>query len=795
MQDRPPYIIRFSDPESVDIAKVGGKNASLGEMTRTLEQVGIAIPAGFAVSVEAYWSFVEANGLRKTIAAALDDYKQGRRSLADTGGTIRTEFMNGELPADVASAITSAYRELSREARRTHVDVAVRSSATAEDLPGASFAGQLESFLNVRGERPLLEACRRCFASLFTDRAIVYRETNGFDHLRVAVSVGVQRMIRADRAAAGVMFSVDTETGFPRVVLINAAWGLGEAVVQGTVDPDEYVVFKPFLQQPTLVPIVHKALGQKLEKSVYAAKGSQGTRMVGTSRRERTRYVLDEGEILQLARWAVAIERHYGRPMDMEWAKDGATGNLYIVQARPETVQARREAGSVRTYTIKRKGEKLVSGLSIGDAVASGNVCKLDAPSQIDRFPDQAILVAEMTDPDWVPIMARAAAIVTDHGGRTSHAAIVSRELGLPAVVGARDATRILQDGQAVTVSCAEGAEGFVYEGIAEVEVKDAVTSEIPTTRTKVMLNLANPEAALRWWRLAPDGVGLARMEFIINNMIRIHPMALVRFNELEDRTARREIARLTRGHADKPRFFVDALADGIARIAAAHHPNPVIVRMSDFKTNEYAALIGGRQFEPEEGNPMLGWRGASRYSDAGYREGFALECAAIRKVREVIGFTNVLVMIPFCRTLEEADRTLQTMADNGLKRGENSLEVYVMCEIPSNVILAEQFAERFDGFSIGSNDLTQLTLGVDRDSARLAPLFDEENPAVTTLIAGVIQSAHKMGRKVGLCGQAPSDRPEFARFLVRSGIDSISVTPDSFARVKQHVAAAEAAS
>jgi pyruvate,water dikinase len=515
--------------------------------------------------------------------------------------------------------------------------------------------------------------------------------------------------------------------------------------------------------------------------------------MVGTSRRERTTYVLDDAEILKLARWAVAIEQHYGRPMDMEWAKDGSTGDLYIVQARPETIQARREARALKTYTVKRKGEKLVSGLSIGDAVATGKVCKLDAPSQSDRFQDNAILVAEMTDPDWVPIMARAAAIVTNHGGRTSHAAIVSRELGLPAVVGARDATRILQDGQAVTVSCAEGAEGFVYDGIAEVEVKDAAISELPATRTKVMLNLANPDAALRWWRLPADGVGLARMEFIINNMIRIHPMALVHFDRLEDRTARREIERLTRGRRDKTSYFVESLTDGIARIAAAHYPNPVIVRMSDFKTNEYAALIGGRQFEPAEENPMLGWRGASRYSAEGYREGFALECAAICKVREVIGFTNVIVMIPFCRTLEEADRTLQALADNGLKRHENGLEVYVMCEIPSNVILAEQFAERFDGFSIGSNDLTQLTLGVDRDSARLASLFDEENPAVTTLIASVIQSAHKMGRKVGLCGQAPSDRPEFARFLVRSGIDSISVTPDSFARVKQHVAAAEA--
>jgi pyruvate,water dikinase len=500
--------------------------------------------------------------------------------------------------------------------------------------------------------------------------------------------------------------------------------------------------------------------------------------MVGTSRRERATYVLDEAEILKLARWAVAIEQHYGRPMDMEWAKDGTTGDLYIVQARPETIQARREARSLKTYTVTRKGERLVSGLSIGDAVATGKVCKLDTPSQIDRFQDHAILVAEMTDPDWVPIMARAAAIVTNHGGRTSHAAIVSRELGLPAVVGARDATRILQDGQAVTVSCAEGAEGFVYDGIAEVEVKDAAISELPVTRTRVMLNLANPDAALRWWRLPADGVGLARMEFIINNMIRIHPMA---------------IERLTRGRRDKTGYFVESLADGIARIAAAHYPNPVIVRMSDFKTNEYAALIGGRQFEPQEENPMLGWRGASRYAAEGYREGFALECAAIRKVREVMGFTNVIVMIPFCRTLEEADRTLQALADNGLTRHDNGLEVYVMCEIPSNVILAEQFAERFDGFSIGSNDLTQLTLGVDRDSARLAPLFDEENPAVTTLIAAVIQSAHTMGRKVGLCGQAPSDRPEFARFLVRSGIDSISVTPDSFARVKQHVAAAEA--
>jgi pyruvate,water dikinase len=794
MAQQREYVVWFSDPASADVAVVGGKNASLGEMTRTLGGRGIAVPDGFATSVAAYWDFVEASGLRDAVVAALEERQRGRLSLAELGQTIRERFLRSELPAPMAEAITAAYRELSRRAGTACVEVAVRSSATAEDLPGASFAGQLESFLNVRGESSLLEACRRCLASLFTDRAIVYRETHGFDHLRVALSIGVQRMVRADTGAAGVMFSIDTETGFPRVILIDAAWGLGEGVVQGTVDPDEYVVFKPLLADTRLTPIVHKAVGRKLRKTVYASVGRQGTRTVRTSREERAALVLSDEDILQLARWAVTIEAHYGRPMDMEWAKDGVTGELFIVQARPETIAARREAGTLKTYAIKAKGSRLLSGLSIGDAVATGTVCRLDDPSRSERFPDDAILVTGMTDPDWVPIMARAAAIVTDHGGRTSHAAIVSRELGLPAVVGARDATRVLRDGQAVTVSCAEGAEGVVYDGIAEVEVKDASLEALPSTRTKVMLNLGNPAAALRWWRLPSDGVGLARMEFIINNIIKIHPMALVHFDRLEDRVTRREIERLVGRAGDKARYFVDALADGIARIATAHHPNPVIVRLSDFKTNEYAALIGGRSFEPREANPMLGWRGASRYSGEGYREGFALECAAIRKVREAMGLTNVIVMIPFCRTLDEADRTLAVMADNGLRRGQHGLEVYVMCEIPSNAILADEFAERFDGVSIGSNDLTQLTLGVDRDSARLAALFDEENPAVTALIARVIECAHARGRKVGLCGQAPSDRPEFARFLVRAGIDSISVTPDSFARVKQHVAAAEAA-
>jgi len=788
-----PLVVWLGDLDRGRVAEVGGKNASLGEMLRHLAGAGIHVPDGFATTAEAYWRFVDANDLRERIAGTLEDLKRGRLPLARAGRALRRLFTDGAIPPELAEAVAAAYRRLGERIGRRDPDVAVRSSATAEDLPEASFAGQQESFLNVRGERALLRACRRCLASLFTDRAIVYRETHGFDHLKVALSVGVQRMVRADRGAAGVMFSIDTETGFPRVVLINAAWGLGETVVQGTVNPDEYMVFKPLLADPARRPIVHRALGAKARKLVYARGHERPTRLVPTSRRERAAWVLDEAAILQLARWAVAIEAHYGRPMDMEWARDGATGEIFIVQARPETVEARRQAAAFQTYRLTRKGKRLLSGLAIGDAVAMGAACVLRDASEIDRFVDDAVLVTGMTDPDWVPIMKRAAAIVTDHGGRTSHAAIVSRELGLPAIVGTGRATRVLRDGQVVTVSCAEGSEGFVYEGRADVEVRALELRDIPTTRTRVMLNLANPAAALRWWRLPADGVGLARMEFIISAHVKVHPMALVRFARVRDRRARRRIEALTRGYRDKPRFFVDALADGIARIAAAHHPHPVIVRTSDFKTNEYAALIGGRPFEPEEENPMLGWRGASRYASEGYREGFALECQAIRRVREEMGLANVIVMIPFCRTLEEADRTLGAMAAQGLRRGEGGLEVYVMCEIPSNVILAEEFAERFDGFSIGSNDLTQLTLGVDRDSARLAGLFDEENPAVTRLIEQVIRTAHARGRKVGLCGQAPSDRPRFARFLVRAGIDSISVTPDSFIQVKQHVAAAEA--
>jgi pyruvate,water dikinase len=792
MSENLRHIVWFSDPESSDITQLGGKNASLGEMTRNMSGAGIAVPEGFAITAACYWAFLDANDIRLKIAAVLQQLKKKEVTLARAGSSIRRMIATARFPKDMEDAITKAYRLMCEKSQRNNLDVAVRSSATAEDLPDASFAGQHETYLNVRGERDLLDACRRCFASLFKDRAIVYRENHHFEHMKVALSVGVQRMVRSDLGSAGVMFSIDTDSGFPRTVLINAAWGLGEAVVQGEVDPDEYMIFKPLLADPKLHPIIEKNLGAKKEKIVYANRAGNYTRTVRTSAREQSSFVLKDEEMLQLARWAMAIEEHYKRAMDIEWAKDGKTGELFIVQARPETVQSRREAAATKTYTLKVKGRRLLTGLSIGEAIASGKVCKLKSASEIGQFQKGAILVTATTDPDWMPIMKRATAIVTDHGGRTSHAAIVSRELGLPAIVGTGNATSALKSGQTITVSCAEGEQGYVYDGAIPFEVSDRTFDDTARTHTKVMLNMANPAAALRWWRLPADGIGLARMEFIIGNIIKIHPMALVSFAKLRDAKARRQIAELTRGYRDKPDYFVDKLAFGIAQIAAARYPDPVIVRMSDFKTNEYARLIGGAQFEPSEENPMLGWRGASRYYDDGYREGFALECRAIHKVRDQIGLRNVIVMIPFCRTLDEADKTLKTMADYGLKRGQNKLEVYVMCEIPSNVILAEKFAARFDGFSIGSNDLTQLTLGVDRDSERLAPLFDEQNEAVTTLITEVIRSAHKLGRKVGLCGEAPSSHPEFARFLVRAGIDSISVSPDSFARVKRTVASAE---
>ena len=791
MGDEPSYVVDLTEVGHDDVARVGGKNASLGEMLRELTAVGIRVPSGFAVTAEAYRAFLAANDLEDELATRLEELREGGVELVEAGRSIRAALERGELPERLCDEIATAYAELDgREGG--DADVAVRSSATAEDLPEASFAGQQETFLNIRGIEQVLDACRRCFVSLFTDRAIAYREEHGFDHLQVSLSVGVQRMVRSDLAGAGVMFSIDTDTGFPRTVLINAALGLGELVVAGAIDPDEYLVFKPLLDDESLTPIIARKRGGKERRMVYGSSTDEPTRVEQVGDEERAAFVLSDDEVLQLARWAVALEQHYGRPVDVEWAKDGESGELFVVQARPETVHSQRAGAALTSYRLTGEGRRLVAGLAVGDAIGVGRACTMTSVEEAERFEDGAVLVTEMTDPDWLPVMKRAAAIVTEHGGRTSHAAIVSRELGLPAVVGAHGATSALPDGAEVTVSCAEGEEGYVYDGALDFEMHDIDVDALPSTDTRVMLNLADPSVALRWWQLPADGVGLARMEFIIDNDVKVHPMALARFDELEDEDARSAIAELTRGFDDKREYFVQTLAEGIARIAASRHPAPVVLRMSDFKTNEYAELIGGRQFEPDEENPMLGWRGASRYYSDGYRDGFALECAAVRRVRARMGLRNLVVMIPFCRTVDEADRVLEALADNGLERGDDGLEVYVMAEVPSNVVLADLFAERFDGFSIGSNDLTQLVLGIDRDNEALAEQFDESDPAVRRLIGGLIETAHDHDRKVGLCGQKPSDDASFARFLVQAGIDSISVTPDSFTAVKEAIAAAE---
>ena len=787
-----PLILNLAQVSRGDVARVGGKNASLGELIGALVPQGIAVPRGFATTANAFKQYLAHNHLAQVIQAHLVSYTAGKASLAETGSAIRAVILAGEWPEDLEQAILDAYRALCADASDKALAVAVRSSATAEDLPEASFAGQQESFLNISGEPALLDACKRCYASLYTDRAIAYRSAHGFAEDGVALSIGIQRMVRADLASSGVMFSIDTESGFPDVVLIDGAWGLGENVVQGAVDPDAWQVFKPLLGDRKLCPIIARQRGAKAVKMVYSDNAKGFTANVETSAEERAAFVLSDAEVLQLARWAVLIETHYGCPMDMEWAKDGASGGLFIVQARPETVQSRKAGGTIKSYSLAQAGDVLVSGLAIGGAAATGNVCRIESAADIADFVDGSVLVTSTTDPDWVPIMQRAAAIVTDHGGRTSHAAIVSREFGLPAIVGTGDAMEVLQSGQEVTVSCIGGEEGVVYAGEAEISAETIDLAGLPDTHTRIMLNLADPGAVNRWWQLPSDGVGLTRMEFVIANTIKAHPMALVHFDELEDAAAKAEIEALTAGYADKREYFVDHLARGLARIAAVQYPEPVIVRMSDFKSNEYAGLVGGEAFEPEEENPMLGFRGASRYYSPLYRAGFALECRAIKRLREELGFTNVAVMIPFCRTLEEADRVLEVMEQDGLRRGENGLEFYVMCEIPANVVLAAEFAKRFDGFSIGSNDLTQLTLGIDRDSELLADQFDERDPAVEWMIRHVIEEAHLHGTKVGLCGQAPSDHPEFARFLTQCGIDSISVTPDSLVAVKRHVAAAE---
>ena len=779
------YIRWFQEIGIGDVSLVGGKNASLGELYRELAPKGIKVPNGFAITAEAYWDLLRRTGVGqriKEILSGLDT--QDAANLQQKGSAIRRELTAAALPNYLAAEIVAAYHELCAGTGEP-VDVAVRSSATAEDLPDASFAGQQETYLNVQGEAALLESCKRCFASLFTDRAISYRQDKGFDHLKVGLSIGIQRMVRSDLAASGVMFSIDTESGFPDVVLINAAYGLGENVVQGSVNPDEYYVFKPTLKQG-FRPILQKIVGSKEFKLIYDIGGGKMVKNVPVGPDDRSRFAIDDEEILTLARWACLIEDHYSRkracytPMDMEWAKDGRTGELFIVQARPETVHSQKSLDTMEVYRLKEKGLVLAQGRSVGEKIAQGPVRVVRSARNLNEVQEGDVLVTEKTDPDWEPTMKKAAAIVTDRGGRTCHAAIVSRELGLPAIVGTENATEKLRDSQMVTVSCAEGEIGFVYEGSLKFEIERVNLQDLPSPHTKVMMNVENPEEALRLSFMPNDGIGLAREEFIITTYIKIHPMALIDFERLEDRAVRAEIERLTAGYPDKSQFFIDKLAQGVAMIGAAFYPKDVIVRLSDFKTNEYANLIGGKPYEPVEENPMIGFRGASRYYDPRYRAGFALECRAMKKVRDEMGLDNVKLMIPFCRTVEEGRRVLAEMEKHQLKRGVNGLEVYVMCEIPSNVILANEFAEIFDGFSIGSNDLTQLVLGVDRDSEIVAHVFDERDPAVKSMIASVIRAAKAKGRKIGICGQAPSDYPEFAEFLVEQGIDSISLNPDA---------------
>lgn len=794
----PRFIRWFREIGLADVALVGGKNASLGELYRELTPRGIRVPNGFAVTAEAYRYFLRTAGLDGDIRAVLAGLDtRDIAALADRGQRIRELILSRPLPDDVCSEILSAYTELCRE-YGPDADTAVRSSATAEDLPTASFAGQQESFLNVRGEREIIDACRQCIASLFTDRAISYRVDKGFDHFSVALSVGVQKMVRSDLGAAGVLFTIDTESGFPDVVLINSAFGLGESVVKGRVDPDEFLVFKPTLKTGYR-PVLKRAVGAKQEKLIYAT-GGRSTRTASVPEEDRGRFSLTDEEVLALARWGCLIEDHYsaraGRPtpMDIEWAKDGQTGELFILQARPETVHAIARKAVREVYRLRESAPVLLKGRSVGEKIGAGSVRVVKGVELLKAFKPGEVLVAEMTDPDWEPTMKMASAIVTDRGGRTCHAAIVSREIGVPCVVGTGLATSALKDGQPVTVSCAEGEVGVVFAGSPKFTREEVDLTNQPRPKTKVMMNVGNPDQAFELASLPCDGVGLAREEFIISGSVQVHPLALVHFDKVPEGPAKQKITELTRNHPDKPSYFVEKLAEGVACIAAAFYPREVIVRLSDFKTNEYAGLLGGETFEPKEENPMLGFRGASRYYDPRYKEGFLLECRAMKLVREGMGLTNVKLMVPFCRTVEEGKRVLATMAEAGLHRGENGLEIYVMCEIPSNVILTEEFAEVFDGFSIGSNDLTQLTLGLDRDSEIVAHLFDERNAAVKQLVADVIRRARTCGRKVGICGQAPSDYPEFARFLVWCGIDSISLNPDTVLKTTREIVEMERA-
>ena len=774
------YIKHFSEIDINDIPSVGGKNASLGEMFQKLTSKKVNIPDGFAITAEAYWYYLEQDNLKDNIFIELNKLnKKDFSNLKKIGTAIRNNFSKVELPNTIKEAIKEGYHDFIKK-YGADISLAVRSSATAEDLPKASFAGQQESYLNVKGIEELIAACHKCYASLFTDRAIKYREDNGFDHKKVALSIGVQLMVRSDLACSGVNFTLDPDTGFDKVVLVSSIWGLGENIVQGSINPDEYFVFKPSLKKGIAQPIISRHLGSKEKTMIYNDSGS-GTINLNTTVEKQEQFVLTDPEVIKLAKWSVIIEEHYGRPMDIEWSKDGKSNELFVVQARPETVQSvKRNRLKITTCSLLEKGEEITRGMGLGNKIATGKARILHSPKESDKLQTGEILITEKTDPDWDPILKKAAGIITDQGGRTSHAAIVAREVGVAAIVGTINATQVIKDGQNITISCAEGDTGVVYDGILKWQEKKIDIKNLKVPKTQPMLILADPEQAFKLSFYPSNGVGLMRLEFVINNSIQIHPMALKHFEMIKDAQVREKIEKLTHHYPNKEDYFVNKLAEGVATIAAAFYPKDVIVRTSDFKSNEYANLIGGHQFEPIESNPMIGFRGASRYYHPKYQDAFELECKALKIVREDMGLENVKIMIPFCRTLKEAGKVVKLIEKNGLKRGENGLQLYMMTEIPNNVILAEEFAQYFDGFSIGSNDLTQLTLGVDRDSQLLSNIFDINDPGVKKMISMAIASAHKTHTKIGLCGQAPSDYPEFAQFLVENGINNISFNPDA---------------
>lgn len=791
------YTIDLNKVSLNDINLVGGKNASLGEMLQNLKSLDIKVPNGFAINVKGYFDYIKHNKLDNKINDLVSNLNDSDIiELRKVGSQVRQIIRNGEFPDELKNEIKEKYLELSKQYGQEMTDVAVRSSATAEDLPDASFAGQQETFLNVRGIESIIEAVRNCFASLFTDRAISYRNTFGYDHFNVGLSVCVQKMVRSDLSSSGVAFSLDTESGFKDVILINGSYGLGEMVVQGAISPDEFIVFKPLLEKG-FSPIIEKKLGFKDKKMIYGEDHGKLTKTIQVSDEQKNNFCINDKQVLEIAKWVSSIEKYYSDlkqkwcPVDVEWAIDGLTGELYIVQARPETIHSQKRNRTLVEYNINSEGQNpIINGIAVGDGLASGEATIMfsldgrDGSFDASEFVEGSVLVTDMTDPDWEPIMKKASAIITNKGGRTCHAAIVARELGLPAIVGCRNATDIIKNNQKITVSCSEGDTGFVYEGFLDYEKIETNLDDLPRVSTPIMLNVASPDIAFKFSHLPNSGVGLAREEFIINNYIKVHPMALLKHDEIGDEELSNQIKKIIRGYDDEETFFVKRLSYGIAKIATAFYPNKVIVRLSDFKSNEYENLLGGTYFEPKEENPMIGWRGASRYYSTEYKEAFGMELKALKRVREKMGLTNVVIMIPFCRTVDELLKVYKVMESYGMKRGEKGLEIYLMAELPSNIFMAEEFAEHIDGFSIGSNDLTQLTLGLDRDSALVAHIYDERNIAVKRAISHLIKVGKKTGTKVGICGQAPSDFPEFAKFLVDEGIDSISVTPDSILKV-----------